>query len=139
MKEKDVNKKIMAALGSYHPVRIEDMYSSGIPDINFVGGWIEDKYIPPARAPKNHDTIVRLEHYTPKQRAWHMRRSHAGGRIYVALMIGDAFFLFDGRQAAAHLGVDWTLADLTRRALLWTNHFDGKALRQFIRLDCRLR
>lgn len=137
--EKDLNAKITDALACYHPQRIEDMYASGIPDINFVGGWIEDKYIPANRAPKNPEGIVKVDHYNTKQRAWHMRRSLAGGRIYVALGIGEAFFLFDGRKAAQHLGIDWRLCDLSRRALLWTNKFDGRALREFIRLDCGLR
>ena len=136
--ESDFNKRICGALNCYHAIRIEDMYSTGIPDINFTGGWIESKDIPATRAPKRADTIVRLDHYTPQQRAWHMRRTLAGGKVYVALEVADAFFLFDARMAAAHLGVDWTLADLSRRALIWSKRFDGIALRRHIKLDCRL-
>jgi hypothetical protein len=137
--EQSLNDRICAALGGWNPVRIEDMYSTGIPDINFADGWIESKDVPAARAPKRSLTVLRLPHYTPKQRAWHVRRHTAGGKIYVALEVARRFYLFRAVNAAQHLGIDWTMFDLEKNALTTSEPFDGLSLRKFLSLDNALR
>lgn len=137
--EQSLNDRICAALGGWHPVRIEDMYSTGIPDINFADGWIESKDVPLDRAPKRENTILRLPHYTAKQRAWQVRRHMSGGKVYVALEAGRRFYLFRAVNAAQHLGIDWTMFDLDKHAITTSEPFDGLGLRKALALDNALR
>lgn len=112
------------ALGGLDPVRVENPAGPGTPDVNWGGecrftniqaeGWIELKWV--RRWPTMHDTIVRLDHFTPQQRAWLLRRSARGGRVHVLLKVGQAWLLFDGATAARVLGKS-TRAELMETAL----------------------
>lgn len=133
--ETDLNKRICAALADLDPRRVENTVGHGTPDINYLHGWIEDKQI---AFPKRPTTIVKLEHYTPQQRAWHRKRRQAGGLCFVALEDSDSgtFYLLDAFKAAAHLGVDWTVEGIRRGAMLVQRPFDGRRFRKFI-LSCK--
>lgn len=90
-------------LAGLDPVRIESHATgSGIPDVNTTRGWIELKYAarwPPRGGP------LRVPHYSAAQRAWHVQRAQAGGRVWVLLKIGrHDWLLLDGRTAAQRLG-----------------------------------
>lgn len=84
------------------PVRIENMVTVGVPDVNYTRGWIELKAI--RGWPKRETTIVKLDHFMPQQRGWLVRRRQAGGRAFVLLSVGDEWILFDGAVAAIYLG-----------------------------------
>jgi hypothetical protein len=117
------------------PVRIENSASSGAPDINYLGGWIEDKTI--ADWPKRENTPVRLPHYTPEQRGWHSRRRRAGGRVHVVLevMKAETILVFDAADAASGLG-HWTREQCLSRAQLVLSPWDAQRFRDFfVRLD----
>ncbi len=88
-------------LAGLDPVRIEDRLSLGVPDVNYIGGWIELKWV--ARWPPRGG-ILQLPHYTPQQKAWHVRRIGKGGRVHVLLGVGSDTLLFDGVTAAKYLG-----------------------------------
>ena len=75
------------------PVRIEAKGALGVPDVNFVGGWIELKQL--KRWPLRDNTPVRIDLSTG-QRAWIKRRTNAGGQVFVALRIGEQQMLFYG-------------------------------------------
>jgi hypothetical protein len=84
------------------PIRVENLSSVGTPDVNYVGGWIELKCL---RAwPKKPETIVRVDHFTPEQRAWILRRCRAGGKVFVILRVANDWLMFEGSWAANHLG-----------------------------------
>lgn len=89
-------------LARLDPVRVENPACPGTPDVNYLHGWVELKYAerwPPKGGP------LRLDHFTKQQRVWHVRRTHAGGRSFVLLKVGETeWLLFKGEVAAARLG-----------------------------------
>lgn len=90
-------------LAPVDPYRVENHIIPGMPDVNYVDGWLELKYL--AEWPKKADTIVRLEHFTSQQRVWIMKRAEAGGLVFVILKVGQReWLLFDGRVAVRLLG-----------------------------------
>lgn len=102
------------------PIRIEDKLGLGVPDVNFTRGWIELKYM--HEWPVREGTEVKIDHFTPEQRAWILRRtSRPGGRVYLILKVGEFdWLLFDGRTAAKYLG-NTTKRELYKVALdTWT-------------------
>jgi hypothetical protein len=110
-----------------------------MPDIAYIGGWIEDKQI--TGYPKRKESVVRVPHYVPDQRAWHVRHRYAGGRCHVVLEIEhrngrigvfSTVYVFDAADAAKALGITWTRADLHAFAQLIMSPWDGTAFRAFI-------
>lgn len=110
MAESNLSKVLMKHFKSVgHATRIENLASSGMPDVSYcidgVEGFIENKLR--AAWPQDPGRIVTLPHYSAQQRLWHERRATAGGRVYVLLGIGTPLrdvLLFEGGWAAAHLG-----------------------------------
>jgi len=85
------------------PVRIESHISSGVPDVNYVHGWIELKF--KDSWPKRERTPLRLEHFTKEQRTWLRKRAAAGGRVFLLLKVGlNEWLLFRGERAAVVVG-----------------------------------
>jgi hypothetical protein len=113
MCEAALNARVMKALKFLHPVRVENSACPGTPDINYLHGWIEDKWIPTW---PHRETIVRCDHFTAQQRVWHTLRSLAGGRTYVMLQVERDYLLFEGKVAAEVLGKS-TQARLVANAL----------------------
>ena len=91
----------------------------GYPDIEFVGGHIELKYVP-AYPKRKYITPIRCAHFTPIQRAWIRRRAKYGGRVFVLIRVEDDWFLLPGSKAANHLGLDWVRRDLITNSLYYT-------------------
>lgn len=93
---------IRPKLKGLDPVRIESPIIPGIPDVNVTLGWIELKYAsrwPPRGGP------LRLDHFTPEQRAFLVKRAKAGGGAWLLLKVGrDEWLLFKGLIAALYLG-----------------------------------
>lgn len=100
MSEQATNTRVMQALKGFHPIRVENPACAGTPDINFTLGWIENKHL--ATWPRSG--IVRVPHFSPQQRAWHIQRYHSGGRSWVFLQVGREYLLFNGHTAALYLG-----------------------------------
>lgn len=87
------------------PVRIECPGDKGVPDVNTVVGWVELKFL--LKWPHYCKSIVRLDHYTPEQRAWGMRRwLKRPGSCWLLLHIreGDQWLLFNALIAAQVVG-----------------------------------
>lgn len=102
----------MSAAGR-HAVPVENPALPGTPDVNYIGGWIELKQI--EEWPKRDDTVVMIEHYTPQQRVWAIRRRRAGGTCWLLLQCRREWLLFDGAVAATHLN-SCTKSELTKVA-----------------------
>lgn len=84
------------------PVRIENRVGTGFPDVNYIEGWVELKH---ADAwPKRTGTPLRLDHFTPQQRSWLMRRWWSGGNVWLLLRVAGEWMLFDGATAASRVG-----------------------------------
>lgn len=98
------------------PQRVETRIDDGIPDVNYTGGWIELKYLP--KWPRDPSAIVKIDHYTPQQRAWGLRRWRAGGMSWLLLHVREdnSWMLFDGYTAQDLVGkarrelLDWNAA-----------------------------
>jgi hypothetical protein len=68
----------------------------GIPDVNFIGGWFECKWMRawPKGADKNP---VRFPHPLSKeQKVWLWRRQTRGGLAMVVAQVSRSWFFFDG-------------------------------------------
>lgn len=101
--EKSMWEALRPLMKGLDPMRVENLVGIGTPDVNYTRGWIELKYIGgwPVRDP---DAIVKVDHFTPQQRVWIMRRALAGGRVFVFLKVGEEWLLFNGGWAARCLG-----------------------------------
>lgn len=113
----DAVKPLLAGL---HPVRIENSAAMGTPDVNCSLGWIELKQVEHKDIPKRETTLLRLDHYTPEQRIFQLKRSRAGGPCWLLLKLGDEWLLFSSKVAAERLG-KMTVAETRDAATrLWT-------------------
>jgi len=103
MSESGMRMNLVKTLSVLDAVSIENPAGPGTPDVNFIGGWIECKWL---RAwPKRPDTPVKLSHpLLPTQKAWLRRRRRRGGAAWVMLQCGREWLLFKGEVAADHLG-----------------------------------
>jgi hypothetical protein len=99
-----LNGHLMTALRWFRldPQRIENVVGEGTPDIEFVGGWIESKFL--WEWPRRPDTIIHIRHFTTEQRAWHVRRAAFGGISFVALEVEDDLLIIKGDKAARMIG-----------------------------------
>ena len=101
MAEQDQRRTIVRVLRSLDAVSVENPAYPGTPDVNYIGGWVELKWL---RRWPERGGVVQLEHYTQQQRVWHIRRCRAGGACWVLLQVGRCWLLFWGRVAAKFLG-----------------------------------
>lgn len=94
---------VIRLLKPLHAVSVENgMTHPGTPDVSYAGGWIENKAM--EHWPVKPETPLRVDHFTPQQRIWLIRRRRAGGRAFLLLTVGRDWLLFDGAVAAECLG-----------------------------------
>jgi hypothetical protein len=102
MSETGMRSRVVRALRSLDAIGVENPVYPGTPDVNYVEGWLELKWL---RAwPVNPNTVVTIEHYTQQQRIWIYRRWCKGGRVHLLLQVQKEWLLFNGRVAYEHLG-----------------------------------
>ena len=103
MSEQTMRKKIVKDLRSLDALAVENPAKPGTPDVNFVEGWIELKWI--RNWKKNcWESPVLIDHFTPQQRVWLKKRWMAGQSAWLLLQVGLEWFLFDGEFAATYVG-----------------------------------
>ena len=84
-----------------HAIPVENPAQPGTPDVNYIEGWIELKWL---RAwAKRATTVIHIDHWTRRQKIWHFRRRCAGGQAWVLLQCRREWLLFDGAVAALWL------------------------------------
>jgi hypothetical protein len=115
--ESRMRQRIVKILKPLHAVSVENSCGSGTPDINFTGGWLECKCI--NTWPKWYADVVKVPHFTPQQRLWLTQRTNAGGYAEVVLKVGRSWALLPGKEAAEHLGIDWTKHEIITQAVWW--------------------
>ncbi len=80
--------------------RIENLISSGIPDINFcangVESWIEQKT---AKEPMRHDTTLLNYKISQNQKNWFIRQMRARGRAFFLITTDKRWVLISGSFA----------------------------------------
>lgn len=84
------------------PISVENPAYPGTPDVNYVGGWLELKKCP--AWPVRPNTPLRIDHYTPQQKVWGLRRRRAGGRSHLLLQVKNDWLLFDADVAKKVVG-----------------------------------
>lgn len=110
MSEGTQRANVIQALKPLHAVPIENRVGVlGTPDVNYVEGWIELKWI--RSWPVRPDTPVKIDHFTIQQRRWLNRRWNAGGNAWLLLQVQREWLLFSGRDAADYI------CNLTRTGL----------------------
>lgn len=107
---------------------VENPACPGTPDVQFIDGWLELKYL--ETWPKRAETTVRIEHFTPQQRVWLLRRwvAEVNLRIpdphcWLLLYVAETrqHLLFDAKTASRRVAKDGaTRAKLYEWALLTT-------------------
>lgn len=126
-RESSLRSAVIEALIHLDAVAVENPALPGTPDVNYVEGWIELKSVP--KWPVQHHVTIKLEHWTPQQKVWHLRRSRVGGQTYVmleAVVPGD-ILLLRGETAAKILGAA-TRQELAAVALAeWPSRAEMKA------------
>lgn len=119
---------IRPKLKGLDPVRIENRCESGTPDVNYVEGWIELKI---GCAPKRGG-IFTIEHYSPEQRVWAIRRALAGGRVWMFVKVSNEWILLKGEIAAKYLNYT-TLEELKEKAVkVWKRKLNDYELREIL-------
>jgi hypothetical protein len=126
MAESDMRAKVLKALRPLDAVPVENRVGPGTPDVEFIGGWVELKWL--RALPKNPSTKVAIDHFTPQQRLWLRRRARRGGRVWLLLQCRKTWLLFWGPDAADAIGT-CTWDELRGRATAaWVSGLNKKEL-----------
>lgn len=92
---------VIDALRGLDPISVENPAYPGTPDVNYVEGWIELKQ---AECWPPRGGVLRIDHFTPQQRVWLMRRALKGGNVWLLLQVGKQWLLFSGKDGAKYVG-----------------------------------
>lgn len=130
MSEKHQRKRVIQWLKPLNAIPVENPAQPGTPDVNYVEGWIELKKL--NKWPSKPDLIVRVEHFTPQQRNWHILRHRRNGVSWVLLQVKNDWVLLQGMDAAEILG-RVNKADLLQRATMVWSEAPGAGLREALR------
>jgi hypothetical protein len=128
--EQNQRKVLIKAMNKrgFDATSVENPACPGTPDVQHIDGWLELKFR--EEWPKRPDTTVRIEHFTPQQRVWLLRRHMAcrargtdHGIAYLLLYVAETreHLLFDAKTASRRVARDGaTQAKLREWALLTT-------------------
>ncbi len=127
MAESDMRKNLCDRLKKLDAIAVENPARPGTPDVNFIGGWIELKWL--RHWPKRVGTPVKLDHpLLSGQKVWIRRRNRRGGRAWVMLQCGREWLLFKGDAACDFLGTS-TRQELYRHVYhVWRTGLDADEL-----------
>ena len=84
--------KVVKILSPLHGIAVENPTLPGTPDVNYIDGWIELKWL--RNWPSRATTVAKLDHYTPQQKLWIRKRHKKGGKVFVMLQCKREWFLF---------------------------------------------
>lgn len=103
MSESDTWAALRPLMAPLDPHRIENLITAekGMPDVEYVGGWAELKWIARSDWPKRARTVVRLDHYTDEQRNFLLRRWNFGEAAWLILQSGEEWFFWNAPAAQA--------------------------------------
>lgn len=133
MSESSQRATVIRALRPLHGVPVENPVQPGTPDVNYIDGWIELKWL--RRWPRRPDSLVKLPHFTRQQRRWLRQRWERGGAAWLLLQAQREWLLFSGPTAAEHVG-HATREELYHLArAMWRSGLDKKELVQCLQLD----
>lgn len=131
MSEADQRSKMVKGMRVLHAVPIENRVGIGTPDVNYLDGWIECKWV--RRWPVREETIVEIDHFTKEQKLWLRERWRRGGVTGLVLSSGKQWFYFLGPTAARFVGSSNLALLLEVATAYWPSGFNGKELVQCLR------
>lgn len=102
MSESTMRQRVVRALKRLHAVPVENPAWPGTPDVSYIGGWLELKWL--RDWPIRKESVVKIEHFTQQQRVWLMEHHRRGGTCHVLLQCHQEWFLLDPIWAAENLG-----------------------------------
>jgi len=103
LSEQTMRQRVIGILKELDAFSVENIVRPGTPDINFIPGWLELKWL--REWPGNADkSPVLIPHFTLQQRSFLRQRSRAEGSCWVLLQVGREWILLDGWIAAKWLG-----------------------------------
>ncbi len=105
---------VLKALKPLDAVFVENVMRAGTPDINYVEGWLELKWL--NEWPKRAETVVKLPKFTPQQRIFLINRCRAGGSARFLLRVGKEWILLPGLWSALNLGKTATKSQILAAA-----------------------
>lgn len=124
--EKHMRQTLVKALkkANLDPISVENPAYPGTPDLNYVGGWLELKWL--KQWPKRGGT-VRIPHYTSQQRVWSIRRWIAGGACFLVLQVEKTqdWLVFQGDDAAMVVGKEGSTKEVLLKCAC--SHFGSAA------------
>lgn len=128
MSEQNMRRRLVNELRLLDAVSVETKLEDGIPDVNYIDGWIECKWL--RSWPKRDSTPVRLDHpLMPHQRAWLSRRNIRNGKAWVMLQCGREWLLFKGEKYITSKIGNVTKEELIKIAYVyWPNGLDREEL-----------
>lgn len=102
MSESSQRQRVIRTLKTLGALPVENPVQPGTPDVNYIEGWIELKWM--RRWPAGKGTVIRLPHFTRRQRRWLKRRWENGGATWLLLQVGREWLLFTGPVASDLVG-----------------------------------
>jgi len=100
MSEAKLSTKVLQTLRPLDAIPVDNPRKPGTPDINYIEGWIELKWLPDW--PKRAATTVKFPKFRPEQRVWLVKRSKRGGVCFVFVQIKFMYLLYEGELAALY-------------------------------------
>ena len=133
MSESGQRQRVIRTLKPLDAQAIENPIGPGTPDVNYIEGWIELKWL--RQWPKRAESIVRLSHFTTRQRRWLRNRFERGGNAWLLLQCQQEWLLFSGRDAHDYVG-QVTRNGLYRYARMrWTRGLKDEELLECLKKD----
>lgn len=83
MSESDMRGKVLRILKPLHGIAVENPVLPGTPDVNYIDGWIELKWL--RNWPKKPETPVAIKHYSQQQKLFIRKRHVLGGRVFLLI------------------------------------------------------
>jgi len=102
MSESDLRGKLTSKLKKLDAVSVENPACPGTPDVNYIEGWIELKWL--RSWPVRSNTNITIEHYSKEQRLWHRKRGFRKGNCWLLLQCRLEYLLFYADVAAQNIG-----------------------------------
>jgi len=116
MSESRMRQVVVRELRQLGALPVENPVYPGTPDVNYIGGWIELKWI--NKWPVHEASRVPVPHFTPQQKVWLTKRQRLGGRTFLLLQCKNEWLLFDGITATKVIHVA-TRQELINDTLLY--------------------
>lgn len=127
MSEGDMRSKVVRYLKEYDAVAVENPAYPGTPDVNFVEGWWELKWL--RNWPKGEDTIVKFEHYSPQQKIWIRRRHTSGGNVGLLVQCKREWFLF--KYPSSQRVGEMTKTEMFEECAAYTNKMTKEVMQKW--------